>query len=453
MKNFRKNKPESTGGISFHLPGVIKNSLPSGLEYLYVVKQKLPIVQFYYVIPAGSIFDNDKKKGLAYLTSLLIDEGAGEYDSLQLDSEFEKIGTSFRISVDNDLMYFSILCLEEYFERSVELLSKIINEPHLAESDFQREKKQQLAKIIQSNDNPGYVASKVFQKIIFSESKYAFPIIGLREHVESLTLGNVQTFYNDVITNSGALLAGVGSIDQDKFHRVFLKHFRSVVNKLPQQSIIKKPIFPLPKIFLFDKKDAAQSEIRIGHFSGHKRIEDYFSKLIMNNILGGQFNSRINSNLREKHGYTYGASSAFNYNLSCSQFVVSTSVQTEVTGKAVTEIIKELTFIRERIFDEEIIFAKSYLTNRFPAMFETYNQVAQNILNERLYKLPPDFLSGYIEKLNTICKEEIYETAKQNILPHNVSIVIVGNRDKIKSDLSNLNYEITEVDLDGNPIN
>lgn len=453
MNELRRLKPQAKGEISFNLPSLSENRTENGLEYIFATNKNLPIVQLYYTLPAGSVYDKVDEYGLAYLTSLLIDEGAGEYDSLQLDNEFEKIGTSFSISIDNDFMYFSILCMEEYFDRSVELLSKVINQPHLSEKDYKREQKQLITKIIQSNDNPGYVASKVFQKKIFTGSNYSNPIIGYGNSIESLLPGNANQFYKTNIQNVTPLLVGVGSVTAKKFEDTFLEYFQNQFEKKGADTNLNNVEESFPALYLIDKPAAAQSEIRIGHISAPKNENDFFPKLIINTILGGQFNSRLNSNLRERRGYTYGVNSSFNYNKSFGEFVVSTSVQTEVTAKAVSEILNELKLIRESILNEETEYAKSYLTKRFPSMFETNSQIARNILSTRIHNFSPSFLERYIEKLNAVDKETILRTAEKSILPDMSIIVLVADKEKVIDDLRILKMEPVELDTDGNELN
>ena len=176
----RSTKPKPKEGISFHLPDIAKFESDNGLKILYVKKKTLPIVQLNLVVEAGSKFDPENKKGISNLLAAMIDEGAGEYDAFQLSNEIEMLGSLLQISSDQDCIYVSLLSIEENFKRSFELFSKILTSPRFDENDFLREKRKALVRILQSRDEPSYVASTVFEKMIFGESHpYSFPEFGL----------------------------------------------------------------------------------------------------------------------------------------------------------------------------------------------------------------------------------------------------------------------------------
>jgi zinc protease len=447
----RSNAPAPTLKALFELPQIKVLKADNGLEIFYVKKERLPIVQTVIISDTGSINDIENKKGLAFLTSLLIDEGAGNYDALQLNNELEKLGTITSINVNHDTFLFSILSLKENFERSFELLSKIILEPHFSEKDFSREKKKMIDKILQLKAEPSFIASSAFEKILFNNSPYGFPEIGYEQTTAEITNKDVVEFYRNYFLKSNFKAVVVGSIDVVEIQKLFNKYFGNLVIDARRKLEILPSASGKRKLYFVDKKDSAQSEIRIGNISKERNSPDFYASRIMNTILGGQFSSRINLNLREKRGFTYGAGSSINYYKHAGFFEVSTAVNIQNTGEAVGEIMNELEMIRKKIDDDEIEFAKSYLIKQFPSKFETYSQIAQNILPLIIHNLPIDYYSNYTSMLENVSKKEIIESAVEYILPEFMTILVVGDKNQIIPQMKKIaNAEAIELDIYGN---
>ena len=243
-----------------------------------------------------------------------------------------------------------------------------------------------------------------------------------------------------------------GSIEETELLELIDKYF------INNTSTLKHPEFILPvknetTFYFVDKKDSAQTEIRIGHLSKTRDAEDYYAAKIMNTILGGQFSSRINLNLRENKGFTYGAKSYFNYYQHAASFEVSTAVNIQNTGEAVSEILKELNTIRLNIEEKEINFAKSYMVKQFPSMFETYSQITKNIIPLIIHSLPINYYEGYTDKIDSTTDKEIIYAAKDNILPDQLVVLTVGDKKLIESQLIMIsNGNLIELDLNGRPL-
>lgn len=444
--------PKSSGSVSFEIPQAKIITLSNGVEIYFIKKDKLPIVYTYMLAFSGSKFDPDQKKGLSFLTSLLIDEGAGEYDSLQLNNELEKLGIISGIDVDHDTFSFSLLSLKEHYNRAVELLSKIIFEPRFEQKDFEREKKKVLDKITQLKDEPGYIASSAFYKSIFLNSEYAFPEIGYEEMVQNFNNDDVKFFYSKLFLKSMSKIFVVGNIDETELIDLYEKYFSGWHGNTASPDKIIQLSYDKTKFYYVHKKETAQSEIRIGHISKGRNADDFYAARIMNTILGGQFSSRINLNLREKRGFTYGAGSSFNYLQQCGFFEVSTAVNIKNTGEAIVEILKELDGIKKNITQEEIDFAQSYLIKQFPSRFETYIQTAKNLVPLLIHALPVDYYNFYTDKLKNVTNEEVLNAAHENIFTENLAVVIAGDRDIMLPQLKTITDEVIELDIYGNKV-
>lgn len=450
----RSRKPKAKEGIYFRLPNIAKHESDNGLKVLYVKKKNLPIVQINLILNAGSKFDPDEKKGLANLFSAMFDEGAGEYDAFQLSNEIEMLGSVLHVSSDQDCIYVSLLSIEENFKRSFELLSKILTTPRFDENDFQREKRKALVRILQSKDEPSYVASIVFEKIVFGDDHpYSSPEFGLSGTVGNIENEDLKEFYKSYIIPNDSTMVVVGSVDKERIEDLeeqFLDDWKFKTHSLKR---LPSPKEPKRKIYLVHKDDAPQSEIRIGHLSSPRNSKDYYAKYVMNMILGGQFTSRINLNLREQKGYTYGAHSSFNFNKEAAYFSVSTSVNSENTLDAIKEIINELGGIRQQITREELYLAKSSIIRKYPSIFETYGYIARNLTTKVIHDLPDDYFNTYIRNIQNVSLDDALKAAQDNIHTDNMIIVVVGNSNILRNRLSQLsNYELVELDTDGNEV-
>lgn len=450
----RSNAPLPQKKLFFNLPDIKELELENGIKLFFVQKEKLPIVFTKVLVSAGSKFDPPDRRGTGYLTSLLIDEGAGEYDSLALNGEFEKLGSVASVTSNHDLLAMTLLSLKENFNRSLELLSKIILKPRFEENDFAREKKKVIDRILQLKDESSFIASSALDKLVFGDSYYAVPEIGYENSVSEISNDNIKNFYRNNITTSNTKLIVVGNLTETEAVDLFDKYLGNW-----NTTLNSSPSFELPKrnptnYYFVHKENSAQSELRIGHLARKRNAEDHIQTQIMNTILGGQFSSRINLNLREDKGFTYGASSSFQYYQDAGLFEVSTAVENENTGAAIYEILKELKGIRENISSEEIDLAKSYLIKQFPSRFETYSQVAKNIEQLLIHNLSIDEMNDYTKKIESATNEEICTSAVENIFPDELVVVAVGDRTKISSQLQSLKgKEPVELDLNGNLLN
>ena len=444
----RTIKPIPSKGISFSLPGIEKFTLNNNLEVYFIKKTNLPILQFNLLINAGSFLDLENKKGLSNLFSLAVDEGAGKYNSLQLSDEFELLGSNFSVSSSEDNAFFSLQTLKENVAKSLELFSAVIKTPHFNENDFKREQRKVITHIFQQQDEPDEIADLVFDHIIFGKSNpYSSPIVGYDKDVKNISTDDIKTFYSNFILPNNSKLIVVGNISKEELLDKLEFYFKDWTSKEILIDVSFPKINSDKKIFLFDKKGSVQSEIRIGHTTPNRNENDFFPKTILNNILGGQFTSRINLNLRERKGYTYGAHSRFNYLKESAYFLATTSVGIENTGNAVREIMNELEGIRAGVDTEELDFAKSFLIRKFPSNFETFKQIASNLISMVIHSLPGDYFNTYIDNIKSVKKEHVNNAAEKYIHPDRAITVIVGDKDKILDQLKDLNSaEIIEVD-------
>ena len=447
----RSQAPSAGTKIEFHLPDITHIQLDSGLKILHVKKRNLPIVQLSFLIGAGSKRDPLDQSGLSHLTAMMIDEGAGPYNALQLDNEIEKLGSILSLSNNHDMLYVSMLTLKEHYERSLELTSLVIRQPNLNEEDYQREFNKLKNKIIQMQDEPSFIASTVFEKILLKDTYYERPNLGSLDSIKNLQLKDLKNFFTQYFSPDNTILIVVGDIDINELKESANKYFSDWKTKFPETNTITSLANSDKKIFLINKPNSAQTEIRLGHNLKKRNNESYYPQVILNSILGGQFSSRINLNLREDKGYTYGVNSSFNYYADAGLFRVATAVNIENTIDSVNEIFKEIDGVKNEIHDHEIEFTKSFLTKGFPSKFETYGQIASNLNTLVIHNLQDDYFNTYLENISAVTKEDIMKTATESLHPEKMSIVLVGDSSAIKKQVDS-KYEIVELDIEGNEL-
>jgi zinc protease len=446
-----RTKPQPSGEISFSLPSVEKFKPDNELEVMFVRRTNLPVVQFTLLSNAGNKFDPEDKKGLANLMGMLIDEGAGGMDALQLNEEIDLLGSNVSIRVDEDSFFISLLTLKNNLTKSFELYSKIITQPHFDEKSFQREQRKILTRVLQIKDQPDEIADLIAEYSVFGKSSpYAYDTRGNEESLQNITPAGVKDYYKKLLKPNNSTLIVVGDITTDELKDLLNENLTEWKPGDISGLYIPDAKREKSRIILCHKENAVQSEIRAAHSAPKRDEGNFFASLLMNLILGGQFSSRINLNLREAKGYTYGATSRIYYFRQAAYFCASTSVATENTGNTIKEILFELNRIKEGVTSEELDFAKSSVIRKFPMNFETNAQIASNLSSKVIHSLPDDYFDQYIDNIKNVTPEDIRNAALSSIFPEEINFIIVGDKNKILPQLKNFtDMEIVEVDEKG----
>lgn len=446
--NSSRSKPEIKNELKFKLENILVKEFPSGLKVFYLQKDKLPLLRLNFVIEAGSKFDSLSISGLARLTSAMIDEGANGLSSLELSDEFDLLGTDFKISTDNDFIVLSLQSLTENLERSLELLSYVITKPDFPDAEFEREKKKLLVNILQLKDDPERIAEQIFDKVIYQDHYYSFPVIGYSDTVEKITIQDIKKFYAKAFKADKSFIAASGNIFAEKFYELIEKYFQNYPTSETKDILSDSLNSTEKKFFVYNIPESVQTEIRIGFVSGKRNVKDFFQKHLLNTIFGGQFNSRLNSNLRERNGFTYGVSSQFVYLKESGYFLISTSVNTENTFAALREIFNELDKLKFGVTRDELNFAKLSLTRKFPLNFETYRQLTSNLSALAIQNLPVNYFNTYLQNLNSITIEEVNAEAEK-LSNAEMKIILVGNKNSFADEFLKNGYELVDVDERG----
>lgn len=446
----RSNKPIPKKTIRFNLPLLKSFTLSNDLNVYFIQKNELPIIRISLILYCGSRVDPKGFNGLANLTAMCIDEGAGGLTAVDLADALEMLGTHISVNADTDTLQLSMQTLSNNFEPALKLFSAVAISPNLYEKEFDQQKRKILTTLLQLKDDPDYLADTLFEYNIFgTDHPYAYPTLGTQESISKVSLEGIKSFYKNNFSPNNSSVVIVGKINETELRSHLENHLGNWTTKSLNNLFNYKETKSNNNLIIVNKPGSVQTEIRVGYAVGKRNQDNYFQRLILNTILGGQFSSRINLNLREKHGYTYGAHSRISYHQHSGYFQVSTSVGIENSTNALTQIFKELNEIRNGVSQVEVDFAKDALTKRFPLSFETYGQISQNLKPLLLHNLDYSYFRKYVTAVNDVNKNDIEAEAISIIRPDEMSIVLVCDEEKIqKSELDKFKREIKTLKFD-----
>jgi predicted Zn-dependent peptidase len=435
----------------YHFPHVVRRTLDNGLRLLVAENHNAPLVSVRSLVRSGADYDTPDLAGLASLTAELLDEGAGTRDAVRLAEDLGLLGASLGSGADWDASYISVDSLSRNFADSFAIFADVNRQPMLPESSLERVQSERLMELLQQRDEPASIAGKRFSNLIYGNGTYGNTVLGNPESVARIKVDDVRRFYaTHFVPNNGSIVIA-GDVNAETALDAASRFFADwPAAELPPRPEISPKTFDANRIYLIDRPTAVQSEIRIGHIGIARSTEDYFALSVMNALLGGVFNSRINLNLREKHGYTYGARSMFAFRRQAGPFVVSAPVRNEVTRESVTEVLAELRRIRTGDIETgELEDTKNYMMGSFPSTVQSAGDIAGRLLDMELYDLPTDYFDRYRENIGAISKSDVEHVAQKYIDPESVIIVIVGNASQIREPLGTLGMPIHELDIEG----
>ena len=447
----RSVKPTPGTAPLVQVPDYWRAGFENGIQLIGTESNEVPTVNVQLYIKGGHELDaNDPQKaGLASLTAALMNESTQNYTSEEISEELRLVASSISVSGGRSETVVGVSTLSKNVTRTMELLEEILYRPAFSEEDFNRVKQQQLESIRASYQNPASVASQVYSRLLYGDEHiYSVPTSGLEETVSRITVEDVRSFYESYMSPEITEVVVVGDITEEEA----LSNLAFLNKWVPKN--VEIPVLPEPKpgdytkVYLMDKVGAPQSEIRIGYLSDmtYDATGEYFKTSLMNYSLGGAFNSRINLNLREDKGWTYGARSGFSGNDRGSQFTASAGIKASATDSAVIEFIKEIKGFQENgITDDELNFMRNSIGQRDARRYETPFQKAGFLGNIIRYDLDGSYVDKQADIIKNITREEINSLAKKYLNTDNAYILVVGdgasNRDKLKA----LGYEVVDV--------
>jgi predicted Zn-dependent peptidase len=423
----------------YRFPEFHDETLPGGIRLLTAPVNKLPITTILVIVDAGSVNEPRGKEGIASLTAAGLLEGTDQFDGAELAQKFEHLGTSLESGADWDSAFVTITVLSDKLEEATRLLGEVISSPVFPEREVERLKAERLAEILQLESEPRGLADEKFSEFLYSpDSRYSRPDEGSTDSVSSLSRRDVEDFYRSAYRSAGTTVIMAGDVTPERARARVMDAFREwPAGARKEAQLTTSPRTRERHVHLVHKAEAPQSELRVGHVGLPRRHPDFFPTLVMNAVLGGLFGSRINLNLREVHGYTYGASSHYDWRRGAGPFVVSTAVQSEVTVPALTEIFREIDRIRsDKISDEELTLARDYLEGVFPIRYESTAAIAAALATLVIHDLPPDYYDAYRKNIHDVSADAVLKAANAHLHPLELQTVIVGDAKTIHGSLA-----------------
>jgi len=449
----RHTQPEATSPKTPKIPEFHKESFENGLKTIFSQTNEVPKVYIRLKINGGSLLEDSKKTGLSDFTAQMMNESTLKKSSEDISVELQKLGSTVTFSSEDDMTVLFIECLSENYSKTLELVEEKLLSPAFNDEDFKRIKKSNVEGLESMKKNSQYLAGTAMSNVLFGDSPFGRSMT--EKSIKKIKIKDVQEFYNNYSPNISELVA-VGNISKEDFYKEldFLRNWENKNISIP--SGFEFPEDNTTQIYLLDKEGASQSFILMGHKSNTFDTDgDFFKSQIMNKSLGGGASGRLFLNLREDKGFTYGAYSFYQGNKQTGMFGIQTSVKTEVTDSALTEIFSILdNYTNTGLTNEELSSTKESYLNSAAMKYETPNQKL-GFLNRILsYDLDPSYIDKQADILNGMTLTEVNSLASSKIKPKEMAIVIVGNKYLIKKKLENLssnndgmkfNFKINEI--------
>jgi zinc protease len=403
--------------------------------------RKLPVVTVSLVADAGATAEAPGQEGIARLTARALMEGTRARTGDALTEGLERLGASLDADAEWDSSALSMTVLTNRLSEAMALVAEVVLEPAFPERELERLKAERLAEILQRRAEPRGLADDMFARFLYADdSRFARPDAGSSASVSAINRDGVAAFHRARYRPGSTTAIIVGDLGVDDALRVMRSRFEAWPSQRAESAEADdRPAQRTSAVHLVEKPDAPQSELRIGHVGIPRAHPDYFAALVMNMLLGGLFSSRINLNLREDHGYTYGASSAFDWRRQAGPFVVATAVRSDVTAAAAREVLSEIDRMRaEKVSAEELSLATSYLEGVFPIRYESTAAIARALSAMVVYGLPADYFDTYRDRVRAISAPDVLRAAREFLHPEELQLVAVGDPSVIREPLDQM---------------
>ncbi len=443
-------RPQPGPPRPYSFPRFERASLGNGAGLLVAGIAKLPVVTVTVVVNAGAETDPRGKEGLAQLTARCLVEGTRSSSALALAGRIERLGGVIDSDAGWDTARINLTCLSRHLAESLAVLGEMLTGASFPQDELDRLRDERLAEIEQIRSEPRGLAEEAFMELVYApEARYSVPPGGTRESVTGITRDDVARFHADMYSPANASIIVAGDVSLASARTALERALAgwSGKPKLPAGGSVAAAASGR-RVLLVVKEGAAQSELRIGHAGLPRSHPDYFPFSIMNAALGGVFSSRINLNLRERHGYTYGAHSIIDWRRDAGPFVVSTAVGTEVTADAAREVLGELDRIRdEELTPDELSLVTSYLQGVFPIRYESTVAIAAALANLVTYGLPEDYYDTYRDRVAAVTTTDALRAAREHIKPEALRMVVVGDAG-LREKLEEMEFGAVDVGTD-----
>jgi zinc protease len=426
----------------YQFPTVHRATLRNGIRLLVAPMLRLPIVTALALVDAGASGDPRGKEGLAALTARTLDEGTGALDGAALTERFEALGSSFEASADWDSTVARVTVTPANLDTAFALFAQVLRAPSFPEADVTRKREERIDDLAQQLAEPRGLADMRFTGVMYAGARYGRPASGNAQSVSTLDADALRAFHAKHYGPATTTLLLVGDITLETAVALAEARFGDWnATAVSSRGVDVDRVSATRATIVVHKPDAPQSELRVGHGGVPRAHPDYLAITVMNAILGGLFSSRINLNLREKNAFTYGASSGYDWRRAAGPFVASTAVKTEVTDKAVIEILREIDAMRAAPPSaEELSLATDYLAGVFPIRFESTAAVAGALAGAVVHDLTEAWFREYRDAVQAITTADVHRVAQAHLDPSRLLLLAVGDAAQIEAPLAALGH-------------
>lgn len=430
----------------FAFPRIARRTLANGLELRAVRHSSVPVISIVLLIPGGSAVDPTDRHGLVSLTAGLLDEGSGGRSALDIADRIARIGGDLDIEAGMDAVVVGLTTLDRFAAAGLALVREVVVEPNLAHDDFNRIRNLRLERLKQMKDHAAALAERAFTEALYGDHPYGHLSLGAAPSLAAMQLDEIRALHAALFTPQGATLIVVGDRPEEELLDLAGGEFESWRAAPSMMTLDRAAALTPPSpqahipLAVVDRPGAAQSELRIGHVCAARSTPDYHALLILNTILGGDFVSRLNLNLREQKGYTYGIRTGFNLRRGLGPFVLQTSVGTDVTAPAIREALLEIHAIADArpATTAEVTQAFAALSKGYPRGFETSGQVARSVAQLALHDLPDSYFADFVPRLAQVTAGDVSAAAQRYLAGAKMTTLVVGDLQKIHESLPGL---------------
>jgi zinc protease len=442
-------EPGPSAPKPFHFPQAATKTLPNGLRVFVVTDRSQPAVAARLVIlSAGSIKDPEKMPGVARMTAGLLTQGTQTRSAQQIAEAIDFIGGSLDASAGKDSTTVTLNVVKKDLSTGLNLMSDVVLHPAFSADELDRQRQQLLSNLTVQYSDPQYLASVVFDRTVFGKSPYGWPEEGTPDSVKQFSRDNFVKFHDANYAPNEALLAFAGDISPEEAFAAAETYFGPWTKHdvAPYDAGQMAAASAGVHIWLVDKPDAVQTQIRVGKLGIRRGDPNYIPVQVMNRVFGGGYNSRLNTEVRVKRGLTYGANSSFDPHRYAGSFAIATYTRTPATVEATKLAVDLITQMSKGdVTQPELDFARDYLAGVYPIQSETAEQVANRVLTAAAFDLPADYNSTYPDRVRGVTTAQANDMAKRYLSPDDLDIVLAGNvaafRDDLKKAFPDATYE------------
>ncbi|PZR64465.1 MAG: hypothetical protein DLM71_02710 [Chloroflexi bacterium] len=421
----------------YRFPSFERQRLANGLCVWLVPLPDRDLVSIHLLFDAGAAAETEEQAGVAALTAQLLVTGTRRLDAAAFAEATERLGIDVSSESSWDSARAAFHALPKHLDDGLALLAEMVREPRMDEAEFQRLKAERLADILQSRADPGRLADEMFLRHAYAAgSPYGRPSGGLPETVGTLAVDDCRGFHAAHCTPALAHLVVSGAFDPTAAMATVESVFGDWRGQGPGHRVIVAESARGRGVVLVDRPGSVQSELRVGHVGIDRYDDRYFPAMVMAALLGGVFGSRLNLRLREELGFTYGARAGFDPRRSAGPFVANAAVHTEVTARAIEELLAQLDRMRGTPPEpDELAEVKNFLVGVFPLRFESTGGVAAAIEPLAVYGLPDDWWDTYRDRIQAVGPEEVHAAARELIRPEQLVILLTGDSSRVRGEL------------------